>query len=280
MSIDSNVELYFEASGPRTAPTIVFLHGGGVAGWMWRKVVKALSPTYHCLTPDLPEQGQTTGGGAFTIESAADRVAGLIRSQAHGGKAVVVGLSEGAQVAVALLSRAPQTAERAMISSAVLLPLPFSGIYTRGVMKATQRWFMQPFNQNDGWIRLNMKYATGIPEEYFSEFKRSFQQTTADGFANLMVSNLNFRMPAGLEKADLPVLVMVGSKEYPQMKQSARNLLAVLPRAVGRMVNLGPKSSLAMEHNWAVTAPDLFSATLRAFIEDRPLPEELVGLGE
>jgi hypothetical protein len=44
------------------------------------------------------------------------------------------------------------------------------------------------------------------------------------------------------------------------------------------MVNLGPKSTLAQEHNWALTAPDLFAATVRAFVNGQPLPEQLLPL--
>ena len=33
--------------------------------------------------------------------------------------------------------------------------------------------------------------------------------------------------------------------------------------------------SLAEEHNWNLTAPDLFNQTLRAWITDQPLPPEL-----
>lgn len=43
--------------GPATAPTICFLHAGGVSGWMWQPQVEVLQDTYHCLIPDLPEHG-------------------------------------------------------------------------------------------------------------------------------------------------------------------------------------------------------------------------------
>jgi pimeloyl-ACP methyl ester carboxylesterase len=109
MPTDPKSNLYYESSGPDTAKTIVFLHGGGIAGWMLREKVKAFQPRYHCLVPDMPGQGKNTtnGTGPYTTEGAADRIADLIRSQAHGGKAHVVGLSEGAQMVVALLSRYP-----------------------------------------------------------------------------------------------------------------------------------------------------------------------------
>ena len=61
MPFDPSSNLFFEESGPEDAKTIVFLHGGGAAGWMWREEVKALQSSYHCLLPDLPEQGRGVG---------------------------------------------------------------------------------------------------------------------------------------------------------------------------------------------------------------------------
>ena len=59
------------------------------------------------------------------------------------------------------------------------------------------------------------------------------------------------------------------------MKESARDLLKVLPNAKGITVDLGSKATLAQEHNWALTAPELFTQTIAAFIEDRELPAGL-----
>jgi pimeloyl-ACP methyl ester carboxylesterase len=273
--LNGSKPLYFEYFGNRDLPAIAFLHGGGAAGWMWRKQVEALSNRYHCLVPDLPEQGQSVDSGAFSMEKAADLVAELINNQAHEGKAHIVGLSEGAQVAVAMLSRRPEVIDRAVISSAILHPLPGMQFYTPGLIRASHRWFVEPLKNNNWWIKLNMQYAAGIPDDYFDDFKRSFQSTTEDGFTNLMLANLHFRLPAGLEQFQNPVLVVTGSKEYKQMKESARDLLSVLPHAHGVVVDLGSKATLAKEHNWALTAPGLFSRTIAAFIEDKPLPTEL-----
>jgi pimeloyl-ACP methyl ester carboxylesterase len=78
MPIDLSSKLFFESCGPENAKSIVFLHGGGVGGWMWRKQVEALKADYHCLVPDLPEQGKSTQAGPYTTEGAADSVADLI----------------------------------------------------------------------------------------------------------------------------------------------------------------------------------------------------------
>lgn len=278
MTIDQNTGLYFESVGPQNAPTLLFLHGGGIGGWMWRHQVEYFKENYHCLIPDLPEQGKSAAVAPFSIETAADQIAQLIQTQAHGGKAHVVGLSEGAQILVALLSRHPELVEHALISSAMLHPLPGQAMYTPGFFKTTYRWFMAPFKNNDWWIRLNMRSSAGVGEEFFADFKQSFQETTESGFTHLMVSSTQFRMPAGLEKANLPVLVVVGKLEYKQMQQSARDLMAVFPNVRGVMVSLGRGSSLAKEHNWAMTAPLLFNVTLQALIEYQMLPSELLPL--
>jgi pimeloyl-ACP methyl ester carboxylesterase len=270
--------IYFQASGSENEKSIVFLHGGGAAGWMWKNQVQAFTPHYHVLLPDLPEQGQSQNVGPYTTERAADLVAEMIRSQAHGGQAHVVGLSEGAQVTVALLARTPQVVDHAVVSSAILRPMPGSGLYTHGLLKASHRWFIEPFKNNDWWIRLNMRYSAGIPQEYYPDFKRSFQQATQESTANMLYCGLNFRLPSGLEKANSPTLVVVGRHEYPQMQASGRALLKVLPRARGVMLSLEPNSSLRKEHNWAMTAPDYFNAVVRLWIEDRPLPGRLLPL--
>lgn len=258
--------------------TIVFLHGGGAAGWMWNNQVGAFREDYHLLVPDLPEQGLSQRCGAYTTESAADLVASLIQKEARGGRAHVVGLSEGAQVTVALLARCPEVIDHAVVSSANLRPLPGSHLYTKGLLAATHRWFIEPLKNNDWWIRLNMRYSAGIPDEYFPDFKRSFQQATESSTANILYYGLNFHLPPGLEKAASPVLVCAGVHEYKQMKDSARDLLKALPNGRGALINLGPGSSLRKEHNWALTAPQAFNTAVRLFIEDRPLPAELIPL--
>lgn len=277
MSVDSRSGLSYQDYGPADAPALVFLHAGGVSGWMWKNQVEYFKAKYRCLVPDLPEQDASQNVGPFSVEFAADRVAEFIRSQAN-GKASVVGLSEGAQVTVALLARASDVVERAFISSAILRPIPGAWMYTEGMFRTSYRWFMAPFKNNDWWIRLNMRYSAGIGDEYFPDFKRSFQETSESGFTHLMTCAMQFRMPAGLEKAVMPVLVVVGKLEYQQMIQSGRDLLHALPNARGVMVSLGQGSTLAKEHNWALNAPQLFNETLDAWLEDSPLPVSLLEL--
>ncbi len=270
--------LYTFETGSAAYPAIVFLHGGGTPSWMWQPQMSNLSDAFYCLAPDLPEHGHSMDVKPFTIQGSAAMVADLIREKAPGGKAHVVGLSEGAQITVALLSQAPEVVDHAIVSSAILRPAPFSWMLTPGMIGLMYDLSVPPFKHSDWWIRLNARYAAAIPDEYFPLQKANFQAMTRDSFVHLMVENQAFRMPPGLEKVTVPTLVVVGKKEYKSMIESGRDLVKALPNACGRMVSLGKGSSMAKEHNWGMNAPDLFNRTVRAWVTGQPLPAELLPL--
>ena len=72
-------------SGPLgPAPTIAFLHGGGIGGWMWTPQVERLRREHRrcLLVPDSPEHGSRRSEKPFTIRSTAEGIAELILSRA------------------------------------------------------------------------------------------------------------------------------------------------------------------------------------------------------
>jgi len=269
--------LYFEESGVPGAPTLVFLHGGGGAGWMWRPQVAALECEFHLLVPDLPEQGLSSDAGPFTMVSAAEQVAALIRARATGGRAHVVGLSEGAQTVVQLLAVAPEVVRTAIVSSALVRPIPGAAwASSPAVLRMAYATSVAPFRNSDWWIRLNMKSAAGVPEAYFEDFKESFRTLTKSGFVDLMIANQTFRLPDGLDRVTAPVLAVCGHREYRAMRMSAADIAAAIPGGVAREVVHDRTMSLAEEHNWNLTEPALFTAMVRDFITGRPLPRQLM----
>jgi pimeloyl-ACP methyl ester carboxylesterase len=271
---NSTKNLFIKESGPDSAPTIIFLHGGGGEGWMWNPQVQVLSD-YHCLVPDLPEHGKSLEIKPFTITSSTEMIADLIRLRAHNAKAHVVGLSLGAQITAALLALAPEVAASAFISSALVHPIPGMKAFTPKMLAATYRWGAAPFLRWDWFVRLNMRYAAGVPYRYFTEFRETSLHLTADSFGHAIYENQLFRLPTGLDKVHTPVLVVAGKGEYGGMRQSVKDLASAIPGAKGYLVEHKQKLSLAAQHNWNLTAPQLFNRTLRAWIEGSPLPEEL-----
>jgi pimeloyl-ACP methyl ester carboxylesterase len=265
--------LYTSVYGDPTHPTILFLHGGGGGGWMWQPQVEALKQDYHLLVPDLPEHGRSASIKPFTILGSVDQIAKLIRTQARGGKAHVVGLSEGAQITVALLAAAPELLDHAIISSALVREIPGMGWFGAGFWAAMYR-SIQPLNKYAWWARLNMR-SNGIPERYLQNTLETYKTLTAEAFAHVIVENQKFRLPAGLEKLAAPTLVVAGWKEYKVMHQSVQDVAAAIPGANACLVHHTNKMSLGEQHNWNMNAPELFTRTVRTWIEGQQLPSEL-----
>lgn len=255
------MKLFTQEFGPAGAPTIVFLHGGGVGGWMWKPQIAQLQDEYHLLVPDLPEHGQSIEVKPCTLQNAAAEVAELIRTRAHGGRAHVVGLSLGAQTTIELLSQAPEVVDRAIASGPLMRPLP--GIGTTNLM-AKMYW---PFRNMKWLVKWNMQ-GLGVPDEYFEKFHKDTAQMTIDGFVRVTLANGNNHVPPNLPAVTVPTLILVGEKELKIMKESVRDLLAAMPSAQGYVVS-------GAIHNWSLQLPDLFTQTIRAWVTGQSLPGAL-----
>ena len=256
--------LYTQEFGAANAPPIVFLHGGGVGGWMWKPQIAQLKDEYHLLVPDLPEHGRSVEVKPLTLQNAAAQVAELIRTRAHGGRAHVIGLSLGAQTTIELLSQTPELIDRAIASGPLMRPLP--GIGTTNLM-AKIYW---PFRNMTWLVKWNMQ-GLGVPAEYFEEFRKDTAEMTIDGFVRMTMANGNNHIPPSLQTVTVPTLLLVGEKELKIMKESVRDLLAAMPSAQGCVVS-------GAIHNWSLQLPDLFTQTVRAWITGRELPGALVTL--
>jgi pimeloyl-ACP methyl ester carboxylesterase len=254
--------LYINPIGSPTAKTIVFLHGGGVSSWMWEPVLPHFKD-YRVLLVDMPEHGKSIDEKPFSIEDTAARLSGIVRSHVKGGKAHFVGLSLGAQVIVELLGMAPDVVDRAVISGTLTRPLP--GASMIGLMAA----MYMPFRNAKWLIEANMK-SLGIPAQYYDQFAADTRTLTTEAFTHITRENMRFSLP-DLKNVNVSALVLVGQKEQKIMRDSAKDLIKVLPQAEGRIVpDVG--------HNWPLEAPELFAQVVRAWLEGQLLPTELLPL--
>lgn len=262
--------MYVREMGPADAPTLVLLHGGGVSGWIWQPIWQRL-PQFHYLVPDLPEHGKSAAAGPFTIRDAAERIAELIATRAHGGRAHVVGLSLGGQVTTQLLATAPQCLQRVVLSGTAVRPAqalafarhPWGRRLLQGLITA-----YMPFRNLDWLLRANQR-ALGIPDDLTDEFRADTRRLTVDAFLRIVVDQSQaFRIPAGSTRANVPVLVMAGQKEDASIMESLRELVSTLPQAHGAIAP-------GLGHHWCLEAPGLFARTVQAWLSDQPLPLEL-----
>lgn len=114
---------------------------------------------------------------------------------------------------------------------------------------------------------VKLSYAQfGIPEPYREALGNDLRRTANADFARkLTATMMQFQLPTEVE---VPVLAAVGQRETVPAKRAARKIAASLPNALGVMV---PK----VGHVWNLQAPDLFSATVRAWTTQTSLPSEL-----
>ncbi|QGQ94665.1 alpha/beta hydrolase [Paenibacillus psychroresistens] len=253
--------LYVEESGQKNKTTIVFLHGEGTSSWMWRAQIDQLT-NYHILVLDLPEHRGSMVEGAFSIANSAEKVAEIIRKKAHGGRAHVVGFSLGGQVAIQLLSIASELVESAVVSGVLVK----SNLDNKIRLSLLELYVL--FKHYNFLIRAKFR-RYGIPEKYYEEFKKDSLLTTPKSLERILTENFNYRVPANASNIQSRLLLLVGEKEPDIMFMSNLDLYKAIPEAQGFVVS-------EMNHFWPLQEPALFTKSLRAWIENKDLPKELI----
>lgn len=256
------MELFVQEVGSNQANTIVFIHGGGLSGWMWDKQVKDFSD-FHCLVPDLPEQGRSTGVKPFSIKFSAEQIAELIKNKAHGGKAHVVGHSIGAQILVQLLSSSPEVVDHAIVNSALVRRIPGMNSLIKPTVKLTM-----PLTRAKWFVKLQAK-ALCVPNELFDLYYNDSNSISADSLEHILTENANFRLPRGLESSSVPTLILVGQKERGIMCNSAKDLVAAIPNSKGFIVK-------GVGHSFNFEDPNLYNKILRAWLNEKQLPTDRI----
>ena len=101
------MDFHYEEFGNKEGHLLLFLHGGGVGGWMWDQQIEHFSD-YHCLVPTLQGHGCRSAGTSFSIEKSAHELIELIEQKRNGKEVHIVGFSIGGQITVEMLSLAPR----------------------------------------------------------------------------------------------------------------------------------------------------------------------------
>ncbi len=256
------MSLYIKETGENNNETIVFLHGDGIAGWMWDEQLKAFND-YHCIVPDLPGHGKSAEVKPVTVQDAADEIIDIIKNKAKNGKAHLVGLSLGAQIVVQILGTAPEVVNHALISGT----LARNSQPTESFLKLLDNLIALYLPDKDKTIRI-MSYVRSynIPKNLRSKFKESTYVIEPYSLDKILRETILFKMPDNLEHADVPVLVMRGEKDYRIINESALNLLNVLPNSKGA-------KALKVGHLWNMENPEMFNNVLRAWISDGDLTD-------
>ena len=257
------MSMYFEERGNNAAPTILFIHGGGISSWMWEKQLEYFKD-YHCIVVDLPEHGKNFNKKHISISNSAEEIAKLIEKYGNGGKAHIVGHSLGAKIIIELLSKRSYLASSAIVASALFRPIP--------LMKLTHK----PFYYKLTSLVLKSRWITAITAKQFKFPNQSYRDSFIKDFQGLRAETLyriydelynNLSLPEGLERVDVPVLVIAGEKEPDAMIESVSDMIKVIPNARGGLVRKGL-------HTYPWVMYGVFNKILEAWINNKEVEDD------
>ncbi len=212
--------MHIEDHGPDGAPPVLLLHGGGVAGWMWRPLLERFAPGHRLIIPDLPGHGRGSGEPYVSHQETVDA---LITALEKVGEPVsVMGFSLGGQLAVLLAAGRPDLVERVMVISAQAEPLarpgPALGLISATARMAQWRWF--------GKIQAK---ALFVPQELLEEYLDTSANLSKPTLLAATGANLRFVPPPEWSRFPGPAVVLAGQDENRLVLDSARVLHESLP---------------------------------------------------
>lgn len=251
--------LHYREHSNRIAPLLMmFIHGGGVSGWMWEQQIRYFSH-YHCIVPDLPEHGQSHSE-IFSIESSAEQLLRLLNEKADGRKVAVIGFSLGSQVLLQMLSVKPDVIDFAIINSALVRPWPHAKSWIGPTIRLAHpliqfRWFSR--------LQANTLY---INDDRFETYYQESRRMSAETLVRVLHENMSFTIPEGFAQAAGKLLITVGEKEKAVMKQSAKDLLNANPNCTGVLF-------AQTGHGAPLVQSGLFNEMVERWIHGQELPE-------
>lgn len=210
--------LIYKQYGDTSAPLILFLHGGGVSGWMWDRQVSHFKQQYHCVVPDLPGHGANYSNHQFTIKQTAAELIELIEMLAPNKQVIAIGFSLGAQILVQMLSDRPELIDYAMINSALVQPMPLALAMIGPSIRLSY-----PFIKIRAFAKLQAA-ALYINDEHFERYYQESLQINRELLITVLKENMSFHIPDNFHKARTNLLITVGEHEKKMMQVSARKL--------------------------------------------------------
>ncbi|GAE06427.1 abhydrolase, alpha/beta hydrolase fold [Paenibacillus sp. JCM 10914] len=238
---------------------MLFLHGGGVSGWMWDRQIQYFT-NYHCVVPDLPEQGQSHDGVHFSIKHSADELIELIQEKANHKNVIIIGFSLGAQVTIQLVSMKPDLIDFAIINSALVRPITYIKKWIKPSIQLTS-----PLMRNRMFAKLQAS-TLYVSKEYFEQYYQESSQMSANTLIRILEENMSFEIPQDFKQAKVKILVTVGEREKAVMRKSAADIVASNPNCTGVILS-------GIGHGISMAQPDVFNHMIEAWISNGILPQ-------
>ncbi len=243
-------------------PPVVFLHAFPLNGRMWGPQLRALGTRHLVVAPDLMGFGLSDTSpdpAAYDMARYANHVAGLI-DEVGEGPAVIVGLSMGGYVAMALM-RHHRDKVAALVLADTRAAADSPEVLERRINQQKQISEQGTSEVIESMLGTLLCESTRRDRPGLVESTRALMKQPAAGFIGALEAMKN-RPDASEELAgfDLPVLVLVGEDDAPSPPDVARAMADALPQGELQVLpHAGHLSNLE--------AADEFNQALEAFLD-------------
>jgi len=208
----------FKEFGNKNAPTIIFLHGGGLSWWSLTEIIDDLKSQYHVIAPIIDGHGEDGDTTFVSIEDSASKLISYIEEQHNGKVYALAGLSIGAQIVTEVLSKKADITQYAIIESALVYPI----IGTTSLTVPTFKLFYGLVKKK--WFSKLQAKTLFVPVKLFEQYYQDSLKISKQSLINITMSNGNYKIREEIKNTSAKVIILVGGKELGIMKKSAKTL--------------------------------------------------------
>jgi pimeloyl-ACP methyl ester carboxylesterase len=230
--------LHYRSVG--TGTPLVLLHGYGVSGRIWQRMLPYLAEHHQVFTVDLPGHGYSTYKSPWQLRAVAPLHATWLR-QLQLPPVALLGQSTGGAIAIHLTASAPELVERLILVSSIGIPLQV------GLPLLVIRSVRSFFQLGDGF------YPLALIHDVLQPRPRLWWQ------AVLEVIRSDFRTE--LASIIVPTLIIWGERDVLIPLSIGQALQAALPHALFvTLPNCGHRPMLAQA--------EILSGVILEFLQD------------
>jgi 3-oxoadipate enol-lactonase len=240
------MSLHLVELGNPEQPSILFLHGLGMAHRMWTPQLEALCSEFHVLAIDLPGFALSKTHGRFSFALAAQAITEVIEQHCQ-GKAHICGLSLGAMVALEVINKTPQCVQSLMLSAGQM--------YVPKPLMLFQRIVFTLLSEK----QLLKSLSSSIPQRNLQQAAlEDLLLTGKQGCLDAMnqASQADFRK--ALATIGQPTLILCGEADRPNLPAANAMHQKILKSELQIIPNAG--------HIWNLEQPEEFNIRIKNFV--------------
>jgi 3-oxoadipate enol-lactonase len=254
----NDLVLHYEDEGPAGAPAVVFANSLGTDLRIWDRVALVLGAGLRLVRYDLRGHGLSEAPTApYTLDDHVGDLAALM--DARGVKnTLIVGLSVGGMIAMALAERRPDLVRALVLSDTAhkigtreMWEARISAVRHSGMAaiadQMMQRWFAAEFRASR-------------PADLIG-YRNMLIRMPVEGYAGTCASIRDADLTDAASRLALPVLCLVGTEDQATPPDLVRSLAALLP---GASFDIIPEAG----HLPCVEQPDIMAKHIAAFAKE------------